>query len=202
MEDKFSSWFDSVFARHCPNCHSPCCSGTRHIITLTSDDDMGLFLESGLSFYTWEKLNKETVLNWYNKLPALSAKRTILNKDGGLIEQPSLIQIPENIATLAGSENARKVSPDFTIALYVHRNCPFFDNSTRLCKVHKDSRRPACCKSHPLVFFEENSRKIIGIQKGCHLNSVFDEMEKDFNLEFSGTEYSLRKGVEGARGFR
>lgn len=202
MEGELKIWLDRVFTKYCPDCKSPCCSGTRHIITLDPNDDPSFFLEAGLNFYTWDNLNKESVINWYSKLPAQTSKRIILNKDGGLIPQPSLIQIPENIATLSGSANARKVSPDFTIALYVHKSCPFFDNSSRMCKVHNDPRRPDCCKSHPLVFSEENGRKIIGIQKGCHLNSFFEELEMEFNREFSGTEYSLRKGVESGKRFR
>jgi Fe-S-cluster containining protein len=198
MEEKLESWWDKVFTRYCPDCKNPCCSGTRHIITFDPSDDLSLFLELGINIHPWDSLNKESVIGWYSRLPALAAKRVILDKGGNLIEQPALIEIPENIATLAGSGKGRLKGEEFTVALYVHRSCPFFDNSTRLCKVHKDSRRPACCKTHPLIFFEENGKKVIGIQKGCHLNSVFDELEK----EFPEGEYILRKDVEGGNRFK
>lgn len=201
-EKKLNSWLDGVFTRYCLKCPTTCCNGSRHPIIFSYADDLSKFFgNAGVNVYDWEELNPGDVVRWWNHFPSQNYPKEIRNREGFLIPQPSIIQLPVNIRAIAEGGEEVPASPYYASVLYVHETCPFYDAEMNGCSVH-DQPRPKVCGEYPLIYSKEEGKLVIGIKKGCYINSHFDELEKEFEETFPEGEYLLRADVEGGKVFR
>lgn len=182
MTEEIRRWVQEKADSHCDSCPDTCCDGTKHIISIDSNDcdALALFTENSIPLYREKELDTDSVEDWLKG--GYAGPVSVRTKTKKKIRKPALIE--HNAFDLDKDEVFWKTNHKYS--LYVEQYCPLYDRNTG-CLVHNDPRRPRVCQEYP-VFIKDDKA---AIANSCHFISI-EGMIREFSEKFAGIAIIVR----------